>query len=220
MTNMMNTNNPKLSVAIPTHEMKDGERFFKRCLDSLWNQTFQDFEIVVTDNSDNEVIENICKEYGGIRYIRNPEKGMAPNTNCAIKNSKGELIKILYMDDYLLHNKVLAFIAKKGKWSNWIINGSDNNFAPCWTEDIHLGNNKLGSPSTLTMINEDPPLFDENLTWLLDCDLYKRLYERYGEPYIMVGNHIGIGVGDHQMTHLISNERKLQEHDYLTKKYE
>ena len=33
----------KLTLAIPTHGMADGGYFFKRLLDSLWNQTFQDF---------------------------------------------------------------------------------------------------------------------------------------------------------------------------------
>lgn len=213
------TTKPKLSIAIPTSNMADKEYFFQRCLDSLWNQTFQDFEVVVTDNSEDDIIEQICKDYStGITYYRNPIKGMAPNTNEAIKRSKGELIKVLYMDDYLSHEKVLEMTVKQFK-DGWLISGANNNKNPYWTDDIHLGNNKLGSPSALTIENKNPLLFDENLTWLLDCDLYKRYYEKYGKPAVMRGEHIGIGTGPHQMTHLISNERKLSEGEYLMKKY-
>ena len=209
---------PKLSIAIPTHEMENREFFLKRCLDSLWEQTFQDFEIVITDNSDDDVLEKICEFYGGIRYFKNLRKGMAQNTNEAIKKSKGKLIKILYLDDYLLHDEVLEMIVNKFE-KRWLICGADNNSDPHWTEDIHTGNNKLGSPSSLTIENKDPLLFDENLTWLLDVLYYKGLYERYGEPTIMAGKHIGIGEGTHQMTHLISDERKMWEQEYLMKKY-
>ena len=174
---------------------------------------------MITDNSDDDLVKEICEFYGGwIRYFKNKRKGMAPNTNDAIQHSKGELIKILYMDDFLLHDEVLEMIIKKFQ-NGWLISGADNNRNPCWTEDIHTGNNKLGSPSALTMENDKPLLFDESLTWLLDCDLFKRLYERYGEPTIMHGEHIGIGIGSHQMTHLISDERKLSEGEYLMKKY-
>src|SRR3990167_9957702 len=209
----------KFTIAIPTHEMENRTFFFKRCLDSLWGQTFQDFEIVVTDNSDDNMIKDICGHYGGwIRYYKNKRKGMPQNTNEAIKKSEGELIKILYMDDYLLHDKVLEEIADKFE-KGWLICGADNNSSPRWTGDIHTGNNKLGSPSALTIENKKPLFFDEKLTWLLDADLYRRYYEKYGEPTIMHGKHIGIGIGSHQLTHLISDERKLSEGDYLMKKY-
>lgn len=215
----MITNKPKLSIALPTHGMEDRDYFFRRCLDSLWRQTFQDFEIVVTDNSDDDIIKEICEYYKtGIRYYRNPDQGMAPNTNAAIKWSKGEIVKVLYMDDYLAHEDVLEMIVNKFK-GGWLISGSDNNSNPKWTEDIHLGNNKLGSPSALAFENKDPILFEESLTWLLDCDVYKRLYDRYGEPTIMHGKHIGIGEGLHQATYLISDERKGLEHKYLINKY-
>ena len=80
---------PKMSIAIPTHGMENKQFFMKRCLDSLWNQTFQDFEIVVTDNSDDDDIKEICDFYRtGIRYYRNPIKGMAQNTNEAIRKSE------------------------------------------------------------------------------------------------------------------------------------
>lgn len=219
----------KISVAIPTHSMKDGDYFITRCLESLWNQTFQDFEIVITDNSDDNIIKDICDKYKtGIRYFKNSRKGMAQNTNEAIKNSKGELIKILYMDDYLAHDNALKKISRVF-YGNWLVtscthiskgeNFTQSPHTPHYSKDIHKGHNTIGSPSVLTIKNEDHILFDENMTWLLDADYYKRLYEKYGEPTILNDINVIIGLHDSQMTNLLSDEYKLSEHEYLNKKY-
>lgn len=217
---MMKSNKqPFMSIAVPTHAMENGGHFLIRLLESLWTQTYQNFEIVVTDNSDNDIVQDICEYYKtGIRYSRNPVMGMAPNTNEAIQQSRGELIKILYMDDYLLHDMVLESIVGRFK-GEWLICGADDNPDPHYTRDIHQGNNKLGSPSALTIRNNDPILFDEKLTWLLDCDLYHRYHQKFGEPVIVHGKHIGIGKGPHQLTHILSAQLKSDEFDYLMQKH-
>ena len=218
----------KLSVVIPTHSMLDGKYFIRRCLDSLWNQSFQDFEIVITDNSEDDVIEEICNWYRtGIRSYKNPIKGMAPNTNAAIKKAKGELIKVLYMDDLMAHDKALERIVNgfKGEWlvtgCNHTITGQElfNVHTPRYSEDIHTGNNTIGSPSVLTVRNKKPLLFDEEMTWLLDCDLYKRMYSEYGPPTILKDINVTIGLHEGQATHTMGEERKRQEHEYINNKY-
>ena len=183
-------------MAIPYYSgMKNAQFFLDRCLESIRSQTFQDYEIVVTDKG-----------------------GMAQNTNNAIKGCSGELIKILYMDDMFADNNALKRIVDAFK-GHWLVTGTDNNPHPYWTDDIHLGNNKLGSPSALTIKNENPLLFDENLGWLLDADYYRRMYDKYGEPTILDGVNIIIGIGEHQATNTMGGEIKLREHEYVKKKY-
>ncbi len=217
----------KLSLAIPTHSMHNGDYFFKRCLDSLWNQSFQDFEIVVTDNSEDDVIKDLCEFYRtGIKYYRNPIKGMAQNTNEAIRRSKGELIKILYLDDYMAHDKALFKIVNHFE-GQWLVTGClhddgvevYNPHIPHYSKDIYKGNNTIGSPSVLTIKNDNPLMFDEEMTWLLDCDYYKRMYDLYGEPVILKDKNVIMGLHPAQATHTMGDERKLQEHDYLIKKH-
>lgn len=220
---------PFISIAIPTHEMENGEYFFKRCMDSCWDQTFQDFEIVVTDNSDNNVIENLCEKWykTGVKYFRNPRKGMAPNTNEAIKKSTGDLIKILYMDDYLIHNQVLEKIVRYFK-GHWLVTGCTHttrgkyffdNHIPHYSEDIHTGHNTIGSPSVLTIKNENPLLFDEEMQWVLDCDYYRRMYDLYGKPVVLKEICTAIGLHEGQITNLLSNDQKISEINYSIKKY-
>ena len=219
---------PHLTVAVPTHDMPNKVYFLRRLFDSLWNQSFQDFEIVVTDNSEDYDLEEVCEWYRtGIRYIRNPRKGMAQNTNEAIKQSKGDLIKILYMDDYLAHDNSLRNIVNKFK-GQWMVSGCKHSFDgnkvfnthwPEYSNDLRTGNNTIGSPSVLTIKNKDPLMFDEEMTWLLDCDYYHRLYEKHGKPTILEDVNVIIGLGAHQATNILSDELKVNEQTYLTQKY-
>lgn len=187
---------PKLSIVIPIHDMDGGAKFLWRSINMLAEQTFQDFEIIITKQGK-----------------------MAENTNAGIKKARGELLKILYLDDTLAHHNALKEIVEAFK-GQWLITGCDTNEYPYYTDDIETGNNKLGSPSCLTIKNDNPLLFDENMSWLLDCDYYKRMYELYGEPVILDGVHVNMGVGVHQMTHILTPEDKMREGDYMNKKYD
>ncbi len=124
------------------------------------------------------------------------------------------------MDDFLSDPDVLEdiFRAFEESSSDWVITGANNNLFPRWTNNIETGNNKLGSPSALAFRKEAGLLFDENMSWLLDCDLYKRFYEQSGEPLILDGDYITIGEHDGQMTHLLTDEEKMSEHIYLANK--
>ena len=221
-----------LSIAIPTYDMHgEGVPLLARSFDMLCRQTYTNFEVVVTDNSENDFIKNLCenKKYNSlnINYSKNPRKGMAQNTNEAIKKAKGDLIKILYQDDFLASENSLQEIVENFT-GNWLVTGckSDkktwirsNKHFPTYNNKIYLGKNTIGSPSVLTIKNEDPLLFDENMTWLLDCDYYVRLYQKYGEPTILNKINVVIGRGKHQTTNHLSNAAKQKEHDYMLKKY-
>lgn len=195
---------PYISVCVPTHDMENGDYFLKRLQDSLDAQTFKDYEVVYTK-----------------------EGKMAENTNAAIKKAKGDIIKILYMDDFFVDKDALKHIAESFD-TGWLASGcvhteDGNHFynphVPSYNFDIRSGNNTIGSPSVVAFENDNPLLFDESMTWLLDVDYYARLFERYGEPAIVSSLDIGIGIGKHQMTNLIPAEVKLSEFKYLKTKY-
>ncbi len=196
-----------ISIAIPVYDMKNKEFFLNRCLNSIREQSYQDFEIVITETG----------------------KGMAGNTNEAIKKSHGDLIKILYMDDYLAHKNSLKEIVNNFKKdTQWLVTGCEHDdgtsrhLRPHYAEyndKIHEGFNTIGSPSVLTIRKGLEMYFDENMTWLLDGDLYKRLYMRYGEPVIIDDINVVIGLHDGQVTNLLTDKEKESEEDYINKKY-
>jgi glycosyltransferase involved in cell wall biosynthesis len=207
-----------ISIALPINNMQGAEFFLKRCLDSIAEQTYKDFEVVITDNSKDTKLANIVYSYVLLtKYYKNEDKptnGISQNTNQAIKHSTGDLIKILYMDDWFSDKDALGRIVDGFK-DNWLITPSDNNPNPYYTEDIYMGNNKLGSPSALTIKNDNPLLFDESLFWLLDCDYYKRMYDKYGEPTILPDVGVNIGVHEGQTTNTLSDKIKEEEYERL-----
>lgn len=223
----------KISICIPTHEMQGkGPEFLEHSLGIISNQSFKDFEVVVSDNSENNEIKKVCEKFFHlqINYFRNPRKGMAPNTNEAIKASKGELIKILYLDDYLYGKDALKDIVETFRpKDNWLVSACVHTYDgekfvnphwPNYHQKIYEGGNTIGSPSVLTIRNEGKLLFDEGLTWVLDCELYKRYHDAYGLPRCLNTPNVVIRIGDHQVTNILPEEIKRREIEYSIKKHE
>lgn len=220
----------KISIAIPTYEMNgEGAKLLKRSLDAIEKQTFKDFEVVISDNSLNDEIKTLCSYYSfPINYFKSDKVGMAPNTNEAMRACKGEIIKILYMDDYLngadaLENIVEAFLPE----INWLVTGCihlENEHLvrphyPSYNHEIYKGINTIGSPTVLSLRNKDLIFFDEKMTWLLDCDYYARMYDKHGEPEFLYDTNVVMGLGKHQVTNMLAESIKQNELEYMLDKY-
>lgn len=88
---------PKISVIIPNW---NGKKYLKTCLDSLKNQSFKNFEIILVDNgSRDESIEFVKSCYPEIQIISLWENtGFSKAVNTGIKKAKGEYILLLNND--------------------------------------------------------------------------------------------------------------------------
>lgn len=200
-------NMAKISIAIPYHDTPKTAFFLSRLLQSIATQTFKDYEIVLSK-----------------------EGAMAHNHNAAIKKSNGELIKIMQMDDYFAHPAALQNIVDNfSPDDHWMISacehtkddeGTFNPHFPTWNDKIYTGNNTLGGFSTVTIRNEGRLLLEESLTWVVDCDWYQRYYLKYGMPKLLNSLDVVVDVGTHRLSSTLTDELKLSEVEYLTKKYE
>jgi glycosyltransferase involved in cell wall biosynthesis len=86
---------PQVSIGLPVY---NGETQVPVALDSLLAQTFQDFEIVISDNHSTDATELICRDYAArdprIRYVRNDRnRGVAWNFNNVFRLSNGRYFK-------------------------------------------------------------------------------------------------------------------------------
>lgn len=86
--------------------VRNGQRFIREALDSLLGQSFEDFEIVISDNASTDRTETICREYASrdprVRYHRNHRDiGPAPNYNATFDRSRGQYFKWSAHDDVL-----------------------------------------------------------------------------------------------------------------------
>ena len=84
---------PKISIIIPTY---NGEATLRKCLGSVLNQNFKDYEVVIVNNNSNDKTKNIILEFqridNRIKYIFEPHKGRGKARNAGIRESKGKII--------------------------------------------------------------------------------------------------------------------------------
>lgn len=93
---------PKISIIIPSF---NEEKHISRCLDSVLNQTFTDFEVLCVDDGSTdktyEIIEAYSKKDSRIIPLKNPDKGVSSARNFGIDNSSGEYIGFVDSDDFI-----------------------------------------------------------------------------------------------------------------------
>ncbi|ETB63551.1 TPA: hypothetical protein DIC38_03600 [Candidatus Nomurabacteria bacterium] len=100
---------PKISIIIPTY---NGEKYIQKAIESVLNQTFKDFEVIVVDDfsKDNtvSVIEELQKKDERIKIICLNENsgGPAKPKNEGFKIAKGEYVAYLDQDDEWLKEKL------------------------------------------------------------------------------------------------------------------
>ena len=92
----------KYSFIVPVYNT---EKYLKKCLDSLVNQTYKDFEIIVvndgsTDKSSN-IISKYQKKYKNIIVIDKENEGNSIAKNIGVKKSCGQYILFVDSDDYV-----------------------------------------------------------------------------------------------------------------------
>ncbi len=97
----MTSNKPTLSIGLPVF---NGERYLKEALDSILAQTFDDFEVVISDNASTDSTQKICREYEAkdsrVHYYRNGVNfGVSKNYNRVFELSSGEYFKWTNYDD-------------------------------------------------------------------------------------------------------------------------
>jgi len=91
---------PKVSICIPSY---NHGAFIGKTIQSVFDQTFQDFEIIVVDDCSTDNSDRVIKSFkdSRIKFFKNEKNlGMVPNANKALKLAKGEFIGILNSDDY------------------------------------------------------------------------------------------------------------------------
>jgi glycosyltransferase involved in cell wall biosynthesis len=90
-----------MSIGLPVY---NGEQYLSESLDALLGQSYEDFELVISDNASTDGTEDICRRYLAedprVRYVRQPRNiGCAPNHNFVFQQARGELFQWASHDD-------------------------------------------------------------------------------------------------------------------------
>jgi glycosyltransferase involved in cell wall biosynthesis len=104
---------PRLSIGLPVY---NGENFLAESVEALLGQSYQDFELIISDNASTDGTADICRRYAEqdsrIRYFRQAHNvGSAPNHNFVIEQARGELFKHASHDDLYARDLLTLCVA-------------------------------------------------------------------------------------------------------------
>ncbi len=232
-------NNPiTVSICIPTYNQTF---YLRKVLDSIFEQSFLDFEIIISDDSTNNSVKNLIdeyKQYDNIFYYAHSKPlGSPENWNFALKKANGKFIKVMHHDDWFIEVNSLEKLVNSAKNNNKSLVFSAGQSIRNNIISIHKPNRKLiekfnhmpmdllkgnfiGGPSSVLFHNTNK-LFDNKLKWLVDIDYYVELIrDGYKIVYLEELLYASV-IDDHNITNdCINNfELNLYEHTRLYLKY-
>jgi glycosyltransferase involved in cell wall biosynthesis len=176
---------PKISVVIPVYNT---EKYLRKCLDSVINQTLKDIEIIIVNDCSPDNSEVIIDEYKSkdsrIVYINHKENlGLGGARNSAIAIAKGEYLASVDSDDYILPNMLeLLFKTATNSQADIVIFGFQR---------VNEEGNKLKSqkPKNTTLYNHNNSI---NIFSTTNPAFWNKLWKKslYTENNICFPNYV------------------------------
>lgn len=230
---------PLISICIPAYKRV---KYLERLLNSVLIQSFKNYEVIITDDSPNDEVYNLSRQFQQqlpIFYYKNTTAlGTPANWNAAIQKASGKWIKLMHDDDWFAHAGALqqfadcalnttnsfVFSAFINKFQN---TGKESQCYAGWFRRWQfkrqpaslLSKNIIGHPSTTMHRNHKNYCYDEKLKWLVDVEMYVRSANAGPVSYI-AKPLIMLGMSDGQVTAQVKNDPNVEvpEHLYFVEK--
>lgn len=103
----MNPNKPSVSIVVPVY---NAEKYLGEAIESVLNQTYTNFELLLIDDNSTDNSKQICKEYARkdnriVLFENNTENhGPGPTRNIGLDNATGVFIYFMDADDWIDEN--------------------------------------------------------------------------------------------------------------------
>jgi glycosyltransferase involved in cell wall biosynthesis len=132
----MFTNNPKISVIVPVYNV---EEYLPKCIDSILDQSYSDFELLLIDDGSNDNSGVICDDYAKkdirIRVFHKKNGGVSSARNMGLDNILGDYICFADSDDYVGQNYLYDMFSENEGY-DFIVSGLCNEYVQNETSDI------------------------------------------------------------------------------------
>ena len=107
---------PKISIIVPVY---NAQKTIARCIESILNQDYKDFELLLIDDGSKDDSGNICDGYAGqderVRVIHKENSGVSDTRNQALKEAVGEYLQFLDADDWITPNATRLLVESMEK---------------------------------------------------------------------------------------------------------
>ena len=214
----------KISICIPAYKRI---AFLKRLLLSIEAQSFRDFEVIISDDSNDDSVLQLIQDFNDkfpIQYFKNQKAlGTPANWNFAITKAKGEWIKLMHDDDWFSsENSLEKFVKYTNEGNKFIFsayancientNKKQKVFFPDYGENrivnypvTLFAQNIIGPPSVTMVHRSIAEQYDELMKWRVDLDFYIRILLKEKNFSCINEVLINVGVGETQVTNTCIN---------------
>ena len=188
---------PKLSIITVNLNNAEGLR---KTIESVVNQTFNDYEYIIIDGGSTVGSVDIIKQYADkITYwVSEPDKGIYNAMNKGIKVAKGEYCYFLNSGDYLKNNFILNTIFSKKINKDYIYGNIElNNYTLKYPKDLtfyFFFTNTICHQAIFIKSNlfKKFGFYDEKLTIVADWEFYLRTFILANSTYIYLDETISV----------------------------
>lgn len=102
------------SIIVPVYKV---EQYLNQCVDSLLNQTFTDFEVILVDDGSPDNCPKICDEYAlkdsRVKVVHKKNGGLSDARNEGVKHASGKYLLFVDSDDYYGNSDFLRLLSEK-----------------------------------------------------------------------------------------------------------
>lgn len=111
MKNGKKTMKKNVSIIVPVYRV---EKYLAKCVDSILNQTYKNFELILVDDGSPDNCGKICDEYAikddRVRVFHKENGGLSDARNYGIKKAKCEWIVFIDSDDYIKEDYIETLV--------------------------------------------------------------------------------------------------------------
>lgn len=102
---------PMVSIIVPIY---NAEQYLRRCVDSILNQEYTDYELLLVNDGSTDVSGDICEEYGDqdprVIVIQKENTGVSDSRNRALDRARGKYLQFLDSDDWITPDATRLFV--------------------------------------------------------------------------------------------------------------
>ena len=102
---------PMVSIIVPIY---NAEQYLRRCVDSILNQEYTDFELLLVNDGSTDASGDICEEYGDrdprVIVIQKENTGVSDSRNRALDRARGKYLQFLDSDDWITQDATRLFV--------------------------------------------------------------------------------------------------------------
>ena len=102
---------PMVSIVVPIY---NAENYLRRCVDSILNQEYTDFELLLVNDGSTDASGDICEEYGAqdprVIVIQKENTGVSDSRNRALDRARGKYLQFLDSDDWITPDATRLFV--------------------------------------------------------------------------------------------------------------